>query len=193
MVRRLAWLGAMVLVLQTSVAAGSATANCEVAIMDFESLKIVFPSILSIGSAYTEDGMTVTAVQGDLAYAGTLSTSFAGSTMLFHHIGGGLLDLTTADGRAFDFISIAIAELPSFDGSNRRPINFGPFEITFVGTKGNGTTLSQTVTAEPFPVVTTFKMRGFSNVLSVQWRQGGGGAPGLSTHQFDNVVTRWHH
>ena len=189
--RRLAWLGAMVLVLQSAVAAGSATANCEVAIMDFESLKIVFPSIPSIGNAYTEDGITVTAVQGDLAYAGTLSTSFAGSTMLFHHISLGLIVLTSAEGHVFDFLSIAIAELPSFD-SNGQPINFGPFEITFVGTKVNGTTVSQTVTAEPFPVVTTFKMRGFSNVVSVQWRQGGGGAPGLSTHQFDNVVTRWH-
>jgi hypothetical protein len=190
MLRRLAWLGAIVLVLQTSVAAGSATANCEVAIMDFEPLKIIVDGTFDIGTAYTEDGMTVTAVQGTLIYVGTLSTSFAGSTMLFHHIGGGLLDLTTADGRAFDFISIAIAELPSFDGSNGRPINFGPFEITFVGTKANGSTVSQTVTAEPFPVVTTFKVHGFSNVVSVQWRQGGGGAPGRSTHQFDNVIIR---
>jgi hypothetical protein len=129
-------------------------------------------------------------VDPDLNYAGTLSPSFAGSTMLFHHISGGEILLRRDDGGLFDLVSIAIAELPAFDGGF--PINFGPFDVTFIGTRENGRTVSFTATAQPFPNVTTFKFRGFSRLSSVSWHQGAGGGPGLSTHQSDNIVVSRH-
>ncbi len=62
----------------------------------------------------------------------------------------------------------------------------------FVGTRSDGSTVSQTVTVNPFPEIDKFKFHRFSDVIEVMWHQGGGGAPGLSTHQFGNVTARFH-
>jgi hypothetical protein len=120
---------------------------------------------------------------------GTLSTSFTGSTSLYHHISGGEIVLTRTDGGAFQLLSIDLAELPSFDQFGQ-PIDFGLFDVTFSGVRKNGQTVTATATVSPFPAVTTFTFQGFANLVSVHWFQGAGGGPGLSTHQFDNVVVR---
>jgi len=175
----------------------SALADCGVAILDFESLRVVDSNTNhTVGDSYSEDGMTLTAFHTNpgkphLDYAGTLSTSFAGSTMLFNGTSMGEIRLTRSDGELFDFLSMSLAELPSFDATGL-PINFGPFDVTFIGTKKNGRSVSFTATVQPFPETNTFKFRGFSQLTSVVWHQGAGGGPGLSTHQFDNIVVRFH-
>ena len=174
----------------------TAHAECQLVILDFDELKAADANIRGIGQTYSDDGMTLTALSSavsnpDFNVAGALSSSFAGTTMLFHHISGGEIRLTRADGRAFDFRAISLAELPSFDGTGH-PINFGPFEVTFLGSRDDGSTVTRTVTANPFPEIDTFKFHGFSNVTVVTWHQGGGGAPGLSTHQFGNVIAGFH-
>ena len=172
-------------------------AGCDVVILDFEELRAVDSNTNhGVGQSYTHDGMTLTAQSSasstpSLDYAGTLATIFVGSTMLFNDISRGEIILTKADGGAFDFLAIALAEVPSFH-ENGTPVNLGPFDVTFTGTRRNGSTVSQTVTAQPFPEVSAFKLHGFSQVVRVTWFQGGGGAPGLSTHQFDNVTVRVH-
>jgi hypothetical protein len=142
--------------------------------------------------------MTLTAVQTgsgnnpELNYAGTLSASFAGSTMLFNNAGLGEIRLPRSDGGTFDLLSISLAEVPSFDGATGLPVNFGPYDVTFTATKKNGHTVSFTATAQPFPETDTFKFKGFSQLISVVWHQGAGGGTGLSTHQFDNIMVRFH-
>jgi hypothetical protein len=83
-------------------------------------------------------------------------------------------------------LSIDLSELPAFD-VNGNPIEFGPFTVTFFGTRENGSVVTQAVTAQPFPTVTTGHFSGFTDLVLVTWFQGAGG-PGNSTHQFDNVV-----
>ena len=70
---------------------------------------------------------------------------------------------------------------------NGSPIDFGPFTVTFFGTRENGSVVTQAVTAQPFPAVTTGHFSGFTDLVLVTWFQGAGG-PGNSTHQFDYVV-----
>jgi hypothetical protein len=145
---------------------------------------------------YSADGVTLTALPPAQApnatpnffSVGTLSSSFTGSISLYHHISTGEIVLTQTDGEPFTLISIDLAELPSFDQSG--PIDFGPFRITFTGIRKNGKTVTATATVSPFPTVTFFTFQGFTNLISVQWFQGSGGGPGLSTHQFDNIVVK---
>jgi hypothetical protein len=177
-------------------AVASVRAERQLVLLTFDELKAADNIIRSIGPTYSNDGMTLTALSSavanpDFNVAGTLSTSFAGTTMLFHHISGGEIQLTRADGGTFDFLAISLAELPAFD-SNGHPVNFGPFDVTFLGTKENGSTVSKTVTVNPFPEIDTFKFHGFSNITVVTWHQGAGGGPGLSTHQFTNVTASFH-
>ncbi len=185
-----------VLLLLSAVATAHAT--CRVVILTFDELKFTDNVIVirSIGQTYSDDGMMLTALSPavsnpDFNVAGTLSSSFAGITMLFHHISGGEIRLTRTDGGAFDFHAISLAELPQFDSSGH-PVNFGPFDVTFVGTKDDGSTVSKTVTVNPFPQIDTFKFHGFSNVTVVTWHQGAGSGPGLSGHQFGNVTASFH-
>jgi hypothetical protein len=107
---------------------------------------------------------------------------------MYHHISTGEIVLAHAGGETFHLRSIDLVELPSFDQSG--PINFGPFDVTFTAVRKNGRTVTATATVNPFPAVTTFTFHGFTNLVTVHWFQGAGGGPGLSTHQFDNVVVQ---
>jgi hypothetical protein len=82
--------------------------------------------------------------------------------------------------------SIDLAELPNFDGTTEKPIDFGSFALTFYGTRFDGSVVEATAKIGPFPELTTFAFEGFNNLVSVEWTQGGGGEFAL-THQFDNV------
>src|SRR5713101_5244737 len=89
-----------ILLLLSSVVA--AHAHCQIVILDFAELKVTDSNIRSIGPIYSDDGMTLTALSSavpvpDFNVAGTLSSSFAGITMLFHHISGGEIRLTRTD------------------------------------------------------------------------------------------------
>jgi hypothetical protein len=164
--------------------------------LDFEELSVDNNSVNQVRPLYSADGMTLTVLPPreapnatpDFFSAGTLSSSFTGSISLYHHISTGEIILTQSDGGPFKLISVDLAELPSFDQSG--PINFGPFHVTFSGIRKHGKTVTATATVSPFPTVTAFTFQGFTNLISVHWFQGSGGGPGLSTHQFDNVVVR---
>jgi hypothetical protein len=159
---------------------------------DFEELAVADAMVHYAGPVYAKDGLIFTAFvphsSGNtpgFGTFGTLSSSFAGSTFLFNINGGGGTTLTRADGRPFHLFSIDLAETPNFD-SDGNPVDLGSFTLTFIGTRANGSTVRATANIAPFPSVTSFKFSGFTNVVSVMWFQGGGGASGL-THQFDNV------
>jgi hypothetical protein len=107
--------------------------------------------------------------------------------MLFNHNALGETRLARSDGGAFDLLSISLAELPSFDGATGLPVNFGPYDVNFTGTKKNGHTVSFTATAQPFPETDTFKFKGFSQLISVVWHQGG------RRHRLVHSSIRQHH
>lgn len=164
--------------------------------LDFEELRTVsVETDLSVGQVYIYDGVRLTALPAppppeprtELVYAGTLSPSFAGSTMLFQHIDSAEIVLDRVDGGRFNFRSIDLVELPNFDQSGK-PIGFGSFDVTFTGIRANGSEITRTVTVDRFPTIDTYTFPGFADLTSVHWFQGPGGfLPGFGDHQFDNV------
>jgi len=165
--------------------------------LDFESLRQDNARINQQGTVVSEDGFTVTALSGELNTAGTLDPSFPGSTALFQGISASEIALTPTVGGPFDsvpfnLLSIDLVELPNFirlPNGEVVPLDLGQFDITFFGTTRNGTTVTNTFTITNFFTTETFSFRGFTNLVSVNWFQGGGGE-GNQTHQFDNIVIR---
>jgi hypothetical protein len=165
--------------------------------IDFEDLAIDSALAFPVGSTYSHDGFTLTGVPfpgssstGELDYFGTLSNEFYGSTALLNCCGQDSVVLTRTDGGAFNLRSIDLIEVRGFN-SDGSQADFGPGEVTFVGTKRNGRTVSYTATFSQFPAATEvdFTGLGFVDLLSVTWEQGPGGVPG-PTHQFDNILVQ---
>ena len=103
-----------------------------------------------------------------------------GSTTLFHHIGGGKIILSRIDGGLFDLISIDIAELPTIDG-NGQPVDFGSFDITFIGTRADASNSIRDLYRSKLPRVTTFQFSDFSGLAFCsgsreRWRSGASNA-----------------
>jgi hypothetical protein len=164
--------------------------------LDFEDLRTVDanPSHF-VGQVYIHDGVRLRALPAPppadpttfFLYAGTLSTSFAGSTML--RLGADTTEIVVdlVNGGRFNLRSLDLAETPNFDITGK-PIGFGTFNVTFTGERANGTEISETVTVDRFPTIDTYTFPGFANLTSVHWFQGPGGfLPGFGDHQFDNV------
>jgi hypothetical protein len=180
------WLSVGMTLLLTVVDAAAPTT------IDFEELTADDVLAHYVGPVYAKDGLVFTASvpqsSGNTPGFGTFGTvapSFVGSTFLFNINGNGGTTLTRADGGKFTLFSIDLAETPNFDPFGI-PVDLGSFTLSFVGIRANGSTVRATANIDPFPSVTTFKFPKFTNVVSVMWFQGGGGASSL-THQFDNV------
>ena len=195
--RRRLWSLIGYLLLLTMVVGVTVSANDGMILtLDFEELRTDNDAVNLVGPLYSADGMTLTAlpppqapgIMSDFFSVGTLSSSFTGSTSVYHHISTGETVLTQTDGGLFHLVSIDLSELPSFDQFG--PIDFGPFNVTFFGIRKNGKTVTATATVSSFPAVTTFTFHGFTNLASVHSFQGAGGGPGLSTHQFDNIAVK---
>ena len=161
--------------------------------LDFESLRHDDALIANHSQTYIEDGFTLTATHPEpgnverFNSAGTLSTVFTGSTSLFHGASNGIVTLAESNGLAFTLLSIDLSELPPGVLDPHGPFSSGPFDITFVGTFGDASTVENTFTVAGFLTPTTFDFTGFENVVSVTWAQGAGGSSSPS-HQFDNIV-----
>jgi len=152
--------------------------------------------IHSLGPVYTSNGFTFTAFapgggsdnDPNFNTAGTLSTTFYGSTALFNGNGNGLTRLTRMDGGLFNLLSLDLVEVPNFESGGWPPMDLGSFTLTFFGTRADGSTVQSTASIDAFPSVTTHKFADFQDLVSVEWKQGQGGfTTGLQTHQFDNV------
>jgi hypothetical protein len=160
--------------------------------IDFEELRADDALIRFVGSTYSSHGFTFTAsvplgTDNDPGFntIGTRSSSFAGSTPLYNLNGFGVTTLTRTDGGRFSLFSIDLAETPNFDAAGN-PVDLGAFSLTFFGQRAHGPNVEATATISAFPGTTTFLFAGFTDLDSVSWVQGGGGARNL-THQFDNV------
>jgi hypothetical protein len=96
--------------------------------------------------------------------------------------------LTRTDGGTFNLQSIDLIEVRGFN-SDGTQADFGPGNVTFVGTRRNGSIVTYTAAFLQFPTVTEVDFAAFTDLLSVSWQQGPGGVPG-PTYQFDNIRVR---
>lgn len=165
-------------------------ARASAVILDFEDVRQDNATVNLVGPVYSRDGFTLTALVDDpnstpnFFSAGTLSTSFAGSTALYHHISGDEVVLTRTDGVPFNLHSVDLAELPGFDESGQ--LILAPFSVTFRGTRSDSSMVLSTVTHSDAFAFETFPFDGFTNLTRVNWFQGTGN-PGDFAHQFDNL------
>lgn len=147
------------------------------AVIDFQTLEHVDTNIANFGTTYSEDGFTFTQVPGGqpfpFATFGTLEGRYPGSTALFNRTVGSGTQLTVSGGGTFDIFSIDLANL---NGA-------GSVSVTFLGTKPDLSTVTQTFTFNSFGVLSTFSFApSFSGLATLDWSQD---AP---FHQFDNLV-----
>lgn len=165
-------------------------ARASAVILDFEDVRQDNAAVNLVGPVYSRNGFTLTALVDDpnstpdFFSAGTLSTSFAGSTALYHHISGDEIVLTRSDGGLFDLLSIDLAILPAFT-EDGKPILL-PFDVTFHGTKVDGSSVANIFMHTEAFAFETFPFVGFSDLTSMNWFQGTGN-PGEPAHQFDDL------
>jgi hypothetical protein len=82
--------------------------------------------------------------------------------------------LTREDGATFTVVSIDIAEF--------QPTNLTPRQVSFTGTKADGTKVTQTFTTDGLAGFETFTLQGFNDLVSMSWVQA------YPYHQFDNIA-----
>ena len=154
--------------------AGASAAQA--AVLDFETLARADASVTDVGYSYSESGFTLSNLMaGGFAFAsyGSLNAFYSGSTSLINDNDGGLTRLTQNGGGAFRLTSIDLAEL----------YGFGSTSVSFIGTKTDGSTVSQTFTLDGVAGAQTFTFgRNFTNLTSVQWSND------ADYHQFDNIA-----
>jgi len=149
-----------------------------IAILDFEVLRQVDDQIHVHGPEYVEDGFRLEArhpVPSNplrLNTLGTLHPAFPGSTALYQGVTTGEIILTRVGGGSFDLFSMQIAELPGLD-TDGNPVNSGPFDVTFFGQQVGGSSVMTDITVDGFLTLKTYTFSGFTDLLSVNWFQGG--------------------
>jgi len=132
------------------------------------------------GKSITQQGFTVA---GAYLYTWQASSPSLPSLNPADTYSGGVDSITDAGNAAFTMNSIGLA--PLIAGSD------GTFEVTFIGTFANNSTISQTFTVSDSPdSLQTFDLSGFSNVVNVSFTQGSNS--GLfgsqdTAYQFDNI------
>ncbi len=147
------------------------------AVIDFESLAASGTSFAFVTS-YSEDGFTLVnpAYSGYDAFSAPQSDNdlFQGSTGLLNDLPDGVTLLTKGDGGSFTVASIDIAEF--------KPSMLDPREVTFTGTRADGSTVSETFTTDGLAGFETFTFKGFTDLVSLSWVQAS------PYHQFDNIT-----
>jgi hypothetical protein len=158
--------------------------NAQADIVTFDTLVHNDGLTVNHGATYIENGFLFTnsgsfgggGLTPSLATLGTDAYGFSGSTALLNDNYEGITVLSRLDGNAFSFNSIDLAELYPMDDASYA------FDVTFTGMFADGSSASQIVTLDNLTGVQSYVFSAFSNVVSVNWAQGGD-----DFHQFDNV------
>jgi hypothetical protein len=155
----------------------SVSAPAQAVVIDFESLRHDDANVANIGWFYQEADFQFllehTSFQPTFATFGTQESRFPGSTALFNRTNGSTTSIIYFGGGAFSIHSIDLANL-----------NFAvPTAVTFVGTKTDLTTVTQTFAFTSFGALTTAVFGPeFTDLIRVHWTDGS-----LPPIQFDNV------
>jgi len=155
--------------------------------LDFEELRHD-DDLITNSDSYNRNGFTLSPTHNNPGPAsfnivGTLHPNFLGSTTLFNGTGGGTNTLTRTDGGPFDLFSIDLGENPGFaqlPSGEIIPVSVGPYDLSFIGTRQDASTVNNTFTITNFLTLETFTFSRFTDLVSVDWS-------GQST-QFDNIV-----
>jgi len=152
-----------------------------------------FASLSEPGSTYSAYGSSIT--QQGVTIAGTDLYTWEASS-------ANLPSLSTADTSLFDFsantpdtITAAGNAAFTMDSIDLAPLiagGSGTFQVEFIGTFANNSTITQTFTVNDGSptALQTFDFSGFTNVVSVSFSQGANGgfyASQNTAYQFDNV------
>jgi hypothetical protein len=146
------------------------------ALVDFQREEHADSGFAYVGPTYVEEGFRISKNNGELydfATYGLYSTNYNGSTAVFNNTINGLIRLTCADGGDFDLLQIDLSTLSS--GNGAAPVNF-------VGTRVDGSTVTQSVSVADFLTPQTIRFQGFHTLKKVEWIQES------PFHQFDNIV-----
>lgn len=165
----------MTLLRATAVAAilAAGGAHAQTTIIGFDPLEQ--PGILgSVFDSYSEGGYNF-----DSSFLGLLSSAHQSNFAYAGSAGLGATVLTTTtlsrnDGAAFSLSSISLADFVSLPG---------PYDVTFIGNKVGGGTVTQTFSLDGSHNFSNYTFTGFNNLLSATWQEGA-----LHTFQVDNVT-----
>lgn len=150
-------------------------AQASAAVLDFESLAHDGEWTADAGYAHVEDGFLLSNLSSfSFTTWGTQSAFYTGSTALMNDNDAGVTQLTQVGGGLFSLSSVTLATaFPYMTEDN--------VSITFLGTLGNGSTVSQTFSvADGAAQVFSFDSS-FTNLASVSW------ANEAMYAQFDNI------
>jgi hypothetical protein len=151
-----------------------AIAPAQAVVITFESLAVNDSNFRLVGTTYTESGFTVSSLSGrGFLTAGTLRSSYPGSTTLFEDRSIALTRLTQVGGGAFDLSSIDLAD---FTNGGSQPI------VNFTGTRADNSTVTQSLQLDALPGLQTLNFSGFTNLAKVEWNN-----TGSFSAQFDNI------
>lgn len=165
----------------------AAVAPAYAAPISFSSLSQPGNSFAAEGSSYTQQGLTFSGGSFDIwqASSSNLPGLSVANTSLFQFFAGSVTSITAAGNAPFTLNSIDLAPLVS--GGT------GTFDVTFVGTRADASTVSRTFMvsdSEP-TALQTFNFPDFANVVNVSFTQGtniGFFAAQDTAYQFDNVA-----
>jgi hypothetical protein len=154
-------------------------------IINFSSLSQPGDTYSSVGSSYVQQGFTFasSSLYTWEASSPNLPSLNTADTSLFEFYADATTSVTDAGDAPFTLDSIDLA--PLIAGGT------GTFDVTFIGTLADSSTVSQTFTVSNTAGLQTFDFSGFTNVVSVSFDQGtnvGFFEDQDSGYQFDNLV-----
>ncbi len=111
-----------------------------------------------------------------VAATGYTGTAQNPNTALHGTYTGKQFRMTKVGGAAFNVSDISLAHLFRF--------NYSPFSITFVGTRADASTVSETISVTNMTALVSYSFTNMTNIVKMEWAQGGGNP---DVHQFDNI------
>ena len=161
-----------------SVACLAGAPSAFATIITFDALGSTGTGANNVADGYTEAGYQF----NSLGFGGfpdafavwqSGSTRYAGSPALFNNDPGDTTEMTKVGGASFSLISIDLSSLYLDSPSND--------SVTFIGTKADNSTVTNTFSLTTPNSMKTFNFSGMTNIVALDWMQG------FPYHQFDNI------
>lgn len=154
-------------------------------IINFDSISTQSGSYDFIGTTYKESGYTIAGTHptyssyAELAFWGTDSANYTGSTSLFNWYSNGTSTITNDGGNTFTLNSIQLASLYEYYSHS------GNYSVLFTGEKSDGSFVTNTFELANSLSPTTLNFANFTDLKSVAFSQG---STYDSIFQYDNIV-----
>lgn len=153
--------------------------------INFDSISSPSVSYNYIGTTYTESGYTITGTHptnsgyAELAYWGTGSLNYTGSTALFNWFAEATNTITNNGGNTFTLNSIQLASMYEYYSHS------GNYSVLFTGEKSDGSFVTKSFELDNSLTPKTLTFADFTDLKSVAFSQG---ITYSSIFQYDNIV-----